>query len=505
MGLARWVAVLSGFLILTGCGGGDDASKTITVLVTSSGGAKGPISGPFHHWRDEWEQMTGARLEIAEFPFGQLHEKIFLDLYTGTGNYDIFIICASEMGELVAGDFVVPIDQFYDDPKFPKWPKDAPPSIEMQHKWEGRWYGVLNDSDGHVLYYRKDIFANSEYQARFKDKYGYELPAPPRTMDQMLDAAEFFNGWDWNGNGKPDSGISLPLKVGAQGMFHFLSLSAPMTVLPGEKVDNVHNTYWFDFETMKPLLNEPGHVRALEYQIKLAKNGPRDQTGWDLGEAWGYFLQGHAAMIYSWGDVGALAQDPDKSKIKGKMGAAVMPGSMEIYHRGQGKFIKLDQPNVVGNTIGCSWHGVISSFSKNPDLAYHLLAFHATQRISQWNAKLGWTGVDIGRKNQLLVPRGPLSVEDYVNEGGWDASDVVQYVNAYVENFEAETFFPYLRIPGAMDYLQALDLHLSEALSGQRSAQEALDLTVKDCEQITDDRGREKQLELYRQAMNYQP
>jgi len=503
-----WILVVVGMLLLGGLpwAFAEDQpfkGKTITVLVINSG-EKGGISGPLYYWRDEWEKMTGAKLQIAEFPFGELHEKIFTDLITGAGKYDVFMICASEMGELASGGYIVPIDQYYEDPRFPKWPKDAPPSIELLYKWGGKWYGVLNDTDGQVLYYRKDILTNKDYQAKFKEKYGYDMPVPPKTMDQFYDEAEFFNGWDWNGDGEPDSGVSLHLKVGAQGMFHFMSLSAPFTVLPGDKVDGVHNTYWFDFETMKPIINEPGHVRALEFLIKLAKTGPAAQTGWDLGEAWDYFLRGKAVFTFSWGDVGALVQDPQRSKIKGKMGASILPGVMEVYDRGQKQFVKMDLPNVVGNTTGCSWHGVISKLSKNPEVAYHLLAFHATEKVSQWAARLGWDGVDIGRQNQFLQPRGPLTVEEYVKEGGWDPNDIVEYEKAYYDNFYAKTMFPYLRIPGGPEYLNALDIHLSEAMTGRVSAQEALDRTAKDFDDITERLGRDEQLKLYREAMGYQ-
>ena len=478
--------------------------QTVSVLVFS-GGRNGGISGPLYHWRDKWEQMTGAKLQIAEFPFGQLHEKMFLDLITGAGKFDIFMICASEMGELVTGDYIVPIDLYYDDPRFPQWPKDAPPACQVLHQWGNQWYGVLNDLDGQVLYYRKDILSNKKYMAQFADQYGYAPPIPPTTMEQLYDLSEFFNNWDWNGDGDLDSGIALPLKVGGQSAGNFMAISAPFVVLPGQKVDNVHNTYWFDFKSMKSIINEPGHLRALEFMIKLARTGPDAQVGWDLGEAWDYFLRGKAVFTHSWGDVGSLAQDPKRSKIKGKLGVSSIPGTMQTYDREQNRFIDFKEPHFVGNTTGCSWHGVISKLSKHPEAAYHLLAFHATKKISQWNARLGWTGVDIGRTNQLLKPWGPQTIEDYVTEGDWHPDDIVQYVTAYKNNFNATTMFPYLRIPGAPRYFNALDIHLSEAISGIISPQEAMDRTAQDFEEITDQLGRMDQLRYYRQAMNYDP
>ncbi len=62
--------------------------------------------------------------------------------------------------------------------------------------------------------------------------------------------------------------------------------------------------------------------------------------------------RGDAVFTFSWGDVGSLVQDESRSKMKGKMGASVLPGSYEVYDRCKETFVKLDKPNVIGNTTG---------------------------------------------------------------------------------------------------------------------------------------------------------
>jgi multiple sugar transport system substrate-binding protein len=42
-------------------------------------------------------------------------------------------------------------------------------------------------------------------------------------------------------------------------------------------------------------------------------------------------------------------------------------------------------------------------------------------------------------------------------------------------------------------------------MTGQRTAQEALDATAADWNRITDDQGREAQLEIYQEAIGYTP
>lgn len=476
--------------------------KKIAITVNAAG-PKGGICGPLYRFRPAWEELTGAKLDIVEIPFAEHYTKVMNDLRLGIGQYDGFMTGSFWYGDLVGGNYIIPVDDYIKDPRFPKWdPNSMPNSLRTLYSWGGKMYGVLNDADGQVLYYRKDILTDAKWREAFKKEYKYDLPVPPKTWDQVLDIAKFFNGKDWNKDGEPDSGIVLHPKVGEQGMFHFMSLSAPFVYLPGPKVDKAHNLYWFDPETMEPLINSPGHVKALEFLLELAKTGPKAQVGWSLGEAWDYFLRGKSIFVFSWGDVGALVQDTSRSKVKGKIGASILPGCYEVYDRSKGKFVKLDKPNIVGNTTGGSWHGVISRLSKNPDVVYSLLALHATKPVSLWNASRGWTGVDPGYKYQFLPPEGTANLKDYLAEG-WSENDIREYLKAYHDNFYAEHVVTYLRIPGAFEYFTTLDQNLSAAMSGQLTPKAALDKTAKQWDEITDRLGRAQQLKLYQEAIGY--
>ena len=287
-------------------------------------------------------------------------------MQTGTGRYDIIINCSTYYGDYISNDWILPIDKYFNDPRMPKWDrKSISPAVASLYKWGNHWYGSNNDHDAHVLYFRKDIISDPKWQAAFKKEVGHAMPVKMDTWDDVYEICKFFNGKDWNGDGKPDHGITLHLKVGGQGFFHFMALSAPYVVIPypGKpitKVDRYHNVYWFDPVTMEPLINSPGHVAALEMLIKLSKTGTSAMWGWSLGEAWADFLSGKAIVTFSWGDVGSLAEDPTQSVITGKLGARGIPGTKFPYDMQQKKFLKLDKPNMVGNQVGCSWHPVLS-------------------------------------------------------------------------------------------------------------------------------------------------
>ena len=481
------------------------AGQRIAITVNNSG-PKGGISGPLYRLRPAWEELTGAKLDIVEMPLAEQLATTINDLRLGLNQFDGFIEGAWYMGEYVTPGFIRPIDDYMADPRFSQWSLDVmPPSLRKIYTWQGKTYATLNDSDGQVLYWRNDILTDPKWQAAYQAEVGSPMPFPVKTWDDVIAIAKFFNGKNWDDNDPdPDNGVVMHFRVNAQGMFHYMTMSAPYVVRPGDHVDRCTNNYWFDPDTMEPLINSAGHVRALEKLVELSQYGPPAQVGWDLGTTWDWFLRGKSIFVFSWGDVGSLAQDTSRSKIKGKLGASIVPGSNEVYNMCTNAWEHPDKPNVVGNTTGGSWQGVVSSRSKHPEAVYSLYALMATTPVSLWNVNRGWTGVDPGDTIHFLPPEGTASLQGYL-DNGWNESDLKFYLNAFHDNFFADTMEPYLRINGTDEYLRALDQNLSKAMISQLSPQEALDRTAKAWDEITNRRGHDQQLLQYQQSIGYNP
>jgi len=476
-------------------------------------GSRGGISGTIYFWRNAFEAATGAEMEIVEIPYNQLGTTIPADFLTGQYTYDAFVGAAWQYGDWISNEWIQPIDQWIGDERFPQWtPEDTAPSFRALLQWEGQTYGSQMDGDAQQLYYRHDILNDPEWQAAYEAEVGSPMPYPMETWQDLLAITSFFNGKDWNGDGDPDDGISLHLASGQQGHFHFATIAASFAVTPAEgddvrAVTKFDNVFFFDPDDMTPLINEPGHVRALEFLQELAETGQEAQNGWLLGEAWDNFLGGNAIATFSWGDVGSLSQDENRSVIKGNLGSSAILCSSEWYDREIGEFVEdAENPNCVGNTTGGSWHPTMSAFTENPELTYFFMAMIANPEINFYNATTGWQGIDPCCTYQLYEPRGTATSEDYTAVG-FNADDMERYINAYGDNvYDKPIYLTYLRIPGTLEYLQeTLDIRLSEAMTGQLTAQEALDATAEDWADITDDLGVESQLEIYQQAIGYTP
>jgi multiple sugar transport system substrate-binding protein len=464
-------------------------NNTINVMVLRSA-----VGDCVEYHAPRWEEETGAHVNITKIPIDTLHQEIFSDL-KGPGQYDAYQTAAWFYGDFFTSEepAIVEVAPFLKDPKYPYWdPNQFLPAMKRLYTWQGKLYGVLFDADAQILYYRKDVLGNADYQEKFKSKLAYDLPNPPKTMQEMHDVASFFTGWDWNGDGKEDFGISLHAKVNEQGFFHFLTLAAPYVVSPNNKY------FYFNPDDMKPLINSEGHLRALEDYVKFLANGPKEQIGWTLPEGWKPFLSGHAVMEATWGDLPTLAQDRAVSSVQGRVGAAVIPGTTEAFNPLTGQWEKYPL-NVVGNTNGGTWHCVISRLSKKKEATYDFLAFMANKKNAFFNSTNGWTGVQPAMKYEYFPPVGSGSVVEWENQG-WDKEDALVYLQAYYQNLVLPEQEIYLRIPGAAEYWHELDVRVSSVLAGKAAPKAALDELSQVWERITDGYGRENQKKLYAES-----
>ena len=85
---------------------------------------------------------------------------------------------ASARGDQLRTQFSTqPVDQYFDDPRMPQWePDSVAPAVANLMQWGGTPYGGNNDHDAQVLYYRKDIIEDPEWQAAFEAEMGYPMP-----------------------------------------------------------------------------------------------------------------------------------------------------------------------------------------------------------------------------------------------------------------------------------------------------------------------------------------
>jgi multiple sugar transport system substrate-binding protein len=470
------------------------AGQEITVQIIDAS-----IKLPIEEAREEFEAATGAALSIVVDPVADAYTRLLEDASDGTNAIDGSIIGMWSLGELVELGLVRPIDDFLADTSgtFPAInPDDELAGVRALRSYDGQRYVIPYDCDGQCLYYRRDVLTNPVWMDQYQSATGSELSVP-QTWDEMVQIATFFNGQDFDDQGAPGHGVSLPLRAGGQSVFHYLSLSAPYLVGP-------ENTqlYWFNPANMDPLVQSAGHVRAMQTYLDLSRTGPEAQLDWAVAEAWDYFLEGNAIFTFSWSDVLPLAIEQEKP-TRGKIGAARLPGTMAYVNPLTGEEYTTAEVNFVGNTTGGSWAPVIMQATDHPEACYYFFAMLATEARQRFFAGRVSDGIDPGRWSQLppeAVEGGTGNIEAYTSQG-FTAEGAIEFCKAYFDTFNNPLQLPYLRIPGTTDYWSALDVHLYEVVSGGDTPQGACVSSANDWREITESRGIDGQLGSYTRSL----
>jgi multiple sugar transport system substrate-binding protein len=147
------------------------------------------IGGPAKEHAKTWEQRTGGKVVVVEFPFRELFEKFYGALSTGTGAFDVILYAPAWAGDFAPYLSEIPAD-IVDDPSF----DDIHPVYrDRLMQWGNKRIAITVDGDLFSGYYRKDLFEDSRHRLEFRQRYGYELAAP-NTWKEYRDIAEFFTG-----------------------------------------------------------------------------------------------------------------------------------------------------------------------------------------------------------------------------------------------------------------------------------------------------------------------
>jgi len=444
------------------------------------------IAKPVQMFRADWEKETGGKVRLITAPWAELYPKMFSSFALGAKNYDIIIFPAAYLADFASNNFLAPLDTFIAADTRIDWLDILPVYREKISTYAGTIYAITMDGDSHMFYYRRDALENPEYQAKFKAKYGYDL-APPETWAQVRDIAEFFNGWDWDGDGRKEYGVVEAMRKGDQGYWTFFSRSAAYTSIPGQA-----QGLFFDPETMKPLINDPGHVQALEDWIKMIEVGVPGMINMDSGEIRGVYAAGEAAMAIDWGDIGVIADTDPGSTVKGKVGYSILPGTTKTWDYVKKTWVDFSEVNHAPYLAFGGWLGAIDAKSNNVEAAYDFLSYLGSPENSYICVTTPETGFNPYRKTHF---------EKLAGWYGYGFVHPEDYLSAIQATIAHPNVQPDIRIPGAFRYFEAIDAQLSMALAGAKTAKQALDDAAKEWEAITEDLGKEKQLKNYRASL----
>jgi len=485
------MAVAFSVLFLTSSVAFPKSPVTITVITLD------PLDAIPKAWASAWEEETGNKVNIITVPFPQLYEKIMIDFITGTGAYDVVCFIGGWSGDIMGGGWLIPVDELWLKYGFPDW-GDVVPSVQKGMSWGTRVYSVPIDGDYHMFYYRKDALENPVYQGQFKTKYGYTYNVPPKTWEEVRDIAEFFNGWDWDKDGEDNYGCVFIAARKTQAMWSLIDVAAQYVTAPGVP-SKYQGVTFFDPETMEPLMKTPGWIRGMEMIRDLAKVAPPGLLTYGYTEERIAMVQGKAAMAWDWADIGIMEQYPEEygSVVKGKLGYAKLPGASKYWDREQGKWIdELNQVQLLNNV---GWMYAIPKTAKHPAEAYQFATFvsDAKQSIYDVAGAHGYTGANPYRRSHFET--------DLFVKFGWNRDSAKAYLDTIWDVLNDPRARVDLRIPGRREYYDTLDRYLNEVLAGTMTPKTACEGIYDEWIRITERRGKDKQLNFYRESLGLPP
>ena len=435
----------------------------------------------FRGFLKPWEAYTGAKINWIDLAQADYNPRLQQAIATGTVDFDIIEMGAPFEGDTAGKGLLDPM---------PDWVKDQIEADDLVAylqppvgTWDGKTYRITIDGDCHTLAYRKDYFGEG----------GIGGAAMPRHWEDVNAMSVALKGQTDPLTGLPAYGFLDPLKGWGGFGFYFLEDRATAYV------KHPSDPAWlFDPDTMKPRVNNPGWVQAIQDVMDLNAAGayPADQINADPGTtAFQQFLAGTGAALTWWGDVGSNARTSDTSVVGEVVGFDINPGAKRVYNHAAGAWEETE------------------NFA--PNLAYLGWGVYVTNRVSgdEKKRKAAWSAAaHLGGKDiSLWMAAYPSGFQPYRNShfnfdewaaAGYDKDFVEDYLGSNRDSYNHPNAAIEPRIPGIFQYYSVAEDELAKGFAGQYgSAQETADAIAAAWEKITDQIGRDSQIALYKASL----
>jgi multiple sugar transport system substrate-binding protein len=294
--------------------------------------AKGPRGDNMQKNIKEFTDLTGIEVESEQIPEQQQRQKAVIELTSGKPSFDVVHVSYHvQKRQFEKAGWLADMTGFMKDPNL-----TAPDLVESDFSAAGLQY-AKNDKgqmlslpwsvDYFILYYNKELFA----------KKGV---AVPKTFDEMVTAAE-------------------KLTDAKEGTFGFV----------GRGLRNANMTLWTNFflNYGGEFLDAKGNIltdgpEAIEatkmYQRLLTKTAPPGVAGFNWMESMATLTQGRAAMWIDGVGWAPPIEDPNASRVVGKIGYALVPaGPKGQYSAAYGDGIGIAQASTKKEAayLYCQW------------------------------------------------------------------------------------------------------------------------------------------------------
>ena len=251
----------------------------------------------------DFETLTGIKVIAEVYPEDQFRAKTLVELTSGASSIDVFMTMPAQEGlKYMRAGWYQPVDEFLKDPSLTapdyNW-NDFLDKTREAMVIEGKLIGPPVQVENVSLMYRKDIF----------QKYNVKVPT---NLDELEAAAKALNGKVMGDDNQPGFGIvNRGKRAAATSMFAGMLHAMGGTWLTPNR---------------EPAINSEEAIKAIDMWGRLLRlYGPPGSENNHWYEASSIFSQGKAAMYTDANSLWTVIEDPQKSKVIGKVGYALFP------------------------------------------------------------------------------------------------------------------------------------------------------------------------------------
>ena len=332
----------------------------------------------------EFEDLTGIKLITEVYPEDQFRAKVLVELTSGASTIDVFMTMPAQEGlKYMRAGWLQPAGEFLKDASVTgsdyDW-NDFLSKTRDAMTIEGKLVGPPIQVENVSLIYRKDLFQ------KFKVKV-------PTTLDELEAAAKALNGKPMTDDVQPGFGfVARGKRAAATSMFAGMLHAMGATWIGPNR---------------EPAFNSEEGIKAFEMWGRMLRlYGPPGSENNHWYEASSIFSQGKAAMYTDANSLFPVIEDPQKSKVVGKVGYALFP-------RGpKGQY---------GSTVAV-WGLAIPKTSKNQKAAWLFMQWAtAKEQVLKLQSERGILGC---RESTWKDPKGRAKVPGDLAESLMEGSKV---------------------------------------------------------------------------------
>jgi multiple sugar transport system substrate-binding protein len=294
-------------------------------------------------WRSEamgvWQQLIadfeadhpGVRViqEVGPQSSTEFHDLVTQKLRNGDAEMDVFFMDVIWPGEFAAAGWALPLDEYFS----PEQQKVFLAAPIQANRYNGRIYGVPVFVDAGMLYFRKDLL----------EKFNL---SPPRTWPELVGQAKHILARERD-----------PFLTGYSAQFkQYEGLVCNMM----EFILSNGAALW-DEQNLKSTLHSAKAMEAVRFvRDEIVRTiSHRGVLAYQEPESLALFTQGKAIFHRNWPYAWEVANDPQRSKVAGKVGIMPLPA----FPGGKS-----------AATLG-GWQLGISRYSRRPQLAWRLVEY----------------------------------------------------------------------------------------------------------------------------------